>query len=145
MSEADRVLTGPNDLEGYFDQGSRPREEWGVGIEYERLGVLQDSGQAIPYYGPRSVCAVLTRLVAAGGWRPIYAGKDIIALEGEGPRVTLEPGGQMELSGAVHGRLVDLRDEVARFTTSVQTEFLSTCGAAAQASSARENSSILIR
>jgi len=120
MSEADRVLTGPNDLEGYFDQGSRPREEWGVGIEYERLGVLQDSGQAIPYYGPRSVCAVLTRLVAAGGWRPIYAGKDIIALEGEGPRVTLEPGGQMELSGAVHGRLVDLRDEVARFTTSVQ-------------------------
>lgn len=120
MSEEERVLTGPEDLEGYFDQGSRPREEWGVGIEYERLGALLESGRAIPYSGPHSLCAILARMVASGGWRPVYAGKDIIALDGEGPRVTLEPGGQMELSGAVHRRLEDLRDEVARFTTTVQ-------------------------
>jgi len=120
MPERDRVLTGPEDLENYFDQGSRPREEWGVGVEYERLGVFLDSGRAIPYQGQRSLSALLARLVAQDGWRPVYAGGDIIALEGEGSRITIEPGGQLELSGAVHTRLVDLRDEVARFTTLIQ-------------------------
>jgi len=49
------------------------------------------------------------------GWRPLYAGGHIIALEKEGTRITLEPGGQMELSGAVHRSLEDLREEVARW------------------------------
>ncbi|PYQ14296.1 MAG: glutamate--cysteine ligase [Acidobacteria bacterium] len=121
MSSEDRVLTGPRDLEGYFDQGARPREEWGVGIEYERLGVFADTGRAIPYNGPRSVSAILARLVSMEGWRPIYAGPHIIALEGDGPRLTLEPGGQLELSGAVHGRLIDLREEVARYVALLQS------------------------
>jgi glutamate--cysteine ligase len=120
MLETDRVLTGPGDLEDYFEQGARPREDWGVGIEYERLGVFLDSGRAIPYHGQRSLSALLARLVSRDGWRPVYAGGDIIALEGDGPRLTIEPGGQLELSGAVHSHLTDLRDEVARFTTLIQ-------------------------
>jgi len=120
MPERDRVLTGPGDLEDYFELGARPREDWGVGIEYERLGVFLDSGQAIPYHGQRSLSALLARLVARDGWRPVYAGGNIIALEGDGPRLTIEPGGQLELSGEVHTHLVDLRDEVARFTALIQ-------------------------
>ncbi len=120
MPDRDPVLTGPGDLEDYFERGARPREDWGVGIEYERLGVLLDSGRAIPYHGPHSLSAILARLVARDGWRPVYAGGNIIALDGEGPRLTIEPGGQLELSGAVHTRLDDLRDEVARFTTLIQ-------------------------
>jgi glutamate--cysteine ligase len=120
MPDRDPVLTGPGDLEDYFERGARPREDWGVGIEYERLGVFLDSGRAIPYHGPHSLSAILARLVARDGWRPVYAGGNIIALDGEGPRLTIEPGGQLELSGAVHTRLDDLRDEVARFTTLIQ-------------------------
>src|SRR5262245_44299687 len=117
MPDRDPVLTGPGDLEDYFERGARPREDWGVGIEYERLGVFLDSGRAIPYSGQHSLSAILARLVARNGWRPVYAGSNIIALDGDGPRLTIEPGGQLELSGAVHTRLVDLRDEVARFAS----------------------------
>ncbi|HEV8375803.1 MAG TPA: glutamate-cysteine ligase family protein, partial [Candidatus Polarisedimenticolia bacterium] len=120
MSTQDRVLTDPKDLEGYFTQGARPREDWGVGIEYERLGVFSDTGKAIPYHGARSLSALLTRLVSTEGWRPVYAGSNIVALEGEGQRLTIEPGGQLELSGAVHTRLSDLREEVARYVALLQ-------------------------
>src|SRR5262249_35526996 len=111
MNDTERPLSSPRDLEDYFDQGSRPREEWGVGIEYERLGVFADTGRVIPYHGPRSLSAILARLVSHGGWRPVYAGPNIIALDGESSRFTMEPGGQLELSGAVHRRLDDLLDE----------------------------------
>jgi glutamate--cysteine ligase len=108
-----RILASAQELSSYFEGGARPPEEWGVGIEYERLGVLTDSGRAVPYHGPRSLSALLARLVAKEGWRPQYAGENIISLEKEGARITLEPGGQMELSGAVHRRLEDLREELA--------------------------------
>src|SRR5262249_51717597 len=110
------VLSRPEDLVGYFEEGSKPQEDWGVGIEYERVGVFADTGRAIPYFGARSLSAILARLVSQEGWRPVYAGTNIIALEGEGNRITMEPGGQLELSGAVHRRLSDLRDELAAWS-----------------------------
>ena len=109
----DGILEGAQDLQGYFEAGAKPPEEWGAGIEYERVGVLSESGRAIPYHGPRSLSALLSRLVSAEGWRPVYAGENVIALEMDHARITLEPGGQMELSGAVHRRMEDLREEVA--------------------------------
>ncbi len=112
----ERILESVRDLEGYFEGGSKPPEDWGVGIEYERVGVFAESGRAIPYHGRRSLSALLARLVAGEGWRPLYAGAHIIALEKDGTRITLEPGGQMELSGAVHRRLDSLREEVARWS-----------------------------
>ena len=120
MPDVEQPLESPADLEGYFDQGSKPREEWGAGIEYERLGVFADSGRAIPYHGTRSLSAILTRLVSHDRWRPVYAGSHIIALDGEGSRLTMEPGGQLELSGGVHRRLVDLSNEVARYVALLQ-------------------------
>ncbi len=118
--EPERILESVRDLEGYFDQGSKSREDWGVGIEYERLGVFSESGRAAPYHGPRSVSALLARLVSAEGWRPIYSGAHIIALERDRTRITLEPGGQLELSGAVHRRLDDLLEEVGAWTEMIR-------------------------
>jgi len=111
----DGILESARDLEGYFESGAKPPEEWGTGIEYERVGVFTESGRAVPYHGPRSLSALLARLVSAKGWHPLYAGEHVIALEADHARITLEPGGQMELSGAVHRRLEDLREEVARW------------------------------
>src|SRR3990172_591781 len=106
----DPILESPRDLEGYFERGSKAPEDWGVGIEYERAGVLAESGRAVPYQGPRSVSALLSRLVAHEGWRPLYHGPHIIALERDRSRITLEPGGQLELSGAVHRHLDQVRE-----------------------------------
>ncbi len=97
----DRALSGARDLRDYFEAGSKPREDWGVGMEYERVGVFTDTGRAIPYHGQRSLSALLARLVSREGWRPRYSGPHIIALENDQAAIHLEPGGQLELSGAV--------------------------------------------
>ncbi|HMC83008.1 MAG TPA: glutamate-cysteine ligase family protein [Candidatus Polarisedimenticolia bacterium] len=117
----DRALTGAADLQDYFEAGSKPREDWGVGIEYERVGVFTDTGRAIPYHGQRSLSALLARLVSREGWRPRYSGPHIIALENDLAAIHLEPGGQLELSGAVHRRLLDLREEVLHWASQIQS------------------------
>src|SRR5437867_8949541 len=118
--EKDCVLGSSRDLEHYFDLGCKPHEEWGVGIEYERVGVFSGSGRAIPYEGPKSLSALLSRLVSQEGWHPLYSGPHIIALEKGRTRISLEPGGQLELSGAVHRGLGDLVDEVGRWTQMIR-------------------------
>ena len=114
----DAALQGPVEslaqLEAWFAAGEKPRDRWGVGLEYERLGVDAETGRAIPYFGSRSVSAVLDDL-AALGWTPTLEDGHIIALERDGTRLTLEPGGQTELSSRVHRRLGDLQDELCGY------------------------------
>jgi len=118
--EEDCVLGSSRDLEHYFEQGCKPREKWGVGIEYERVGVFSESGRAIPYEGPISLSTLLARLVSQEGWHPLYSGPHIIALEKDRTHISLEPGGQLELSGAVHRRLEELVDEVGCWTKMIR-------------------------
>ena len=54
----------------------------------------------MPYEGPRGIAAVLERVAELDGWKRIREGADLIALEKGGASITLEPGGQLELSGA---------------------------------------------
>ncbi len=114
-----QVITREEDLEGYFDPGSKPRERWGIGIEYERVGVFRDSGRAVPYEGPVSVETLLKNLTRDRGWTPHEEEGRILALSKGGARITLEPGGQLELSGAVHRTLASMRDEVGAFVTEI--------------------------
>src|SRR3954464_15033057 len=106
-----------------FHESMKPRERHLIGAEAEKFGVDAATGAALPYEGERSVLSVLEALVERHGWRPEYeyAGGPLIALLRAGASVTLEPGGQLELSGAplanVHqicgemsGHLAELRD-----------------------------------
>jgi glutamate--cysteine ligase len=109
---ADPILQSEKDLDGYFLRGCKPPADWGVGIEYERAGVLTGTGRAAPYSGTRSISALLARLTASHGWRPLHHGSHVIALEKDRIRITMEPGGQVELSGAIHRELDAVREEV---------------------------------
>jgi len=116
----DATITREEDLQGYFESGSKPRERWGVGLEYERAGVFRDSGRAVPYEGPASVETILNTLAKSAGWTPMLEGGRILGLSKGGTRITLEPGAQMELSGAVHRGLATLRDELAAYIAAVE-------------------------
>jgi glutamate--cysteine ligase len=83
----------------YFASGAKPRGEWRVGTEYEKIAVDRKTGRAARYYGPRGIEAVLRRLADRFGWTPRFEGEHVIALEGRKATITLEPGGQLELSG----------------------------------------------
>ena len=94
------IVTSAADLVGWFEQGEKPPENWRVGTEHEKIGLyLRDYG-SVPFEGPRGIAAVLERVAELDGWRRIREGASLIALEKDGASITLEPGGQLELSGA---------------------------------------------
>ncbi len=92
----DQRLTDPAMLTDFLRRGARPREDWGVGAETEKLVIDTASGEAAPY--PR-VEKLLQVLAAERNWQQVHDDGHLIALLGEHSSVTLEPGGQIELSG----------------------------------------------
>jgi glutamate--cysteine ligase len=93
-------IESPDDLLIYFRGGEKPRARWRVGIEHEKLGFLKDTLAPIPYEGPRGIHALLQGFISRFGWQAIREGEHIIALRRDAANITLEPGGQLELSGA---------------------------------------------
>lgn len=93
------VIEKKDELEQYFHGAGKPRERWRVGTEYEKVGIDRNTGKAIPYSGPRGVEAILKRLIDRFGWEPEEQDGHIIALSRDNAQITLEPGGQIELSG----------------------------------------------
>jgi glutamate--cysteine ligase len=107
-----------DDLLGPFQQALTPQAHWRVGTEAEKFGILSDSLAPLPYEGERSVSAVLSLLEERFGWFPEreYEGGPVIALLRGGASITLEPGGQVELSGApfasVHDTAAEWREHI---------------------------------
>ena len=86
-------------LEAYFQNAGKAREQWRVGTEYEKVGIDRFTGKAIPYFGARGVDRILRELIDRYGWQPEEQDGNIIALTRDKAQITLEPGGQIELSG----------------------------------------------
>src|ERR1051326_4571797 len=118
-SELESPVTRRDALVAYLASGTKPRAEWRIGTEYEKIGVDRKTGRAARYYGPRGIEAVLRRLADRFGWIPRLEGEHVIALEGRRATITLEPGGQLELSGeacdsihCAHEELSQHRDRI---------------------------------
>jgi glutamate--cysteine ligase len=95
------------DLVAYFRSGAKPPAEFKIGIEQEKIAVTED-GRAVPYDGPRGISEILARLERRGFTATREDGHTI-ALAREGDRITLEPGGQLELSGGAVATAADCR------------------------------------
>ena len=80
-----------------------------IGTEHEKLGYLKDSKQRLPY---TAIESLLWGICQKHKWRPIMEGDFIIGAEKDGQSVTIEPGGQFELSGAPVDTLHDTHTEV---------------------------------
>jgi glutamate--cysteine ligase len=89
-------------LISYFEQGMKPRDQWRMGTEHEKFPFLTDTLRPVPYAGARSITALLEGLRDQFGWQGVYEGEHIIALSDPNSlaNISLEPGGQFELSGA---------------------------------------------
>jgi glutamate--cysteine ligase len=86
-------------LVGYFASGAKPREQWRVGTEYEKITVSARDGRALPFSGSAGVEEILRRLASRYGYSPVEENGRLIALSGDRAAITIEPGGQIELSG----------------------------------------------
>ncbi|HEX9648721.1 MAG TPA: glutamate--cysteine ligase [Alphaproteobacteria bacterium] len=99
VTQSRATVASRDELVAYIEQGCKPRETWRIGTEHEKIGFHVADLTPIPYEGARGVRAMLDGLTRFG-WAPIIEGDHPIALQLDGQRITLEPGGQFELSGA---------------------------------------------
>ena len=86
-------------LVAHLASGCKPPSACRIGTEHEKFGFRLDDLRPLPYDGPAGIRAMLEGLTRFG-WKPFYEGDNVIALTFDGQAVSLEPGGQFELSGA---------------------------------------------
>ena len=112
--EADPTpVTSVRQLAEWFAAGSKPRAAWKVGTEHEKFGFRRaEPGLPPPAYEPRGIRALLEGLVARHGWAPILDNGNPIGLKRGGGSISLEPGGQLELSGAAFADLHAAQEEL---------------------------------
>ncbi len=92
------AIEGIDDLVAWFRARERPRADWKVGLEHEKLPLRAGTLEPVPYDGPGGVAAAL-RAFCARGYEPFEEDGRVIAAQRNGLTVSLEPGGQIELSG----------------------------------------------
>ena len=98
----DTPISTTEELADWMAAGCKPKEKWRIGTEHEKFVFFTGSLEPVPYEGERSIRALLEGMAMMLGWEPIMdAGKIIGLVEPTGHgAISLEPGGQFELSGA---------------------------------------------
>lgn len=107
------------DLVAFFEHACKPRADWRIGTEYEKVAVWAANGQAVPFTG--GIEEVLRRIAERYEWEPILEDGRIVALHGAKASITLEPGGQLELSGAVCTTVHEAQREFAEHVQQIVT------------------------
>jgi glutamate--cysteine ligase len=91
-----------DELVAWLEKGNKPKSQFRVGTEHEKFAFTTGRRNPVPYDGQRSIRALLVGMQHLLGWEPIMDGPNIIGLADVtgGGAISLEPGGQFELSGA---------------------------------------------
>ncbi|MEE3099095.1 MAG: glutamate--cysteine ligase [Pseudomonadota bacterium] len=107
-------------LAEYLEAGCKPEADFRIGTEHEKFGYLRGSHAPLPYEGPASIHTMLDGLRERFGWAPIEEAGKLIGLTKDGANVSLEPGGQLELSGAPLETLHQTCDETNQHLAEVK-------------------------
>jgi glutamate--cysteine ligase len=113
-------ITEKAQLIDYIAAGCKPPQAWRIGTEHEKFAYTLHDNRPLPYDGAQGIAALFKGLERFG-WRPVYEGEAAIAMTLEDCNISLEPGGQFELSGAplkdihqtcseVHTHLAQVKD-----------------------------------
>jgi len=114
-STTNKQVESARELVEYLESGCKPESDWKLGTEHEKFGYTLNDLRPLPYEGERGIRAILSGLAERFGWQPVLeAGEPIALLDNTGASITLEPGGQLELSGA-------LLDSIHQTCTEVNT------------------------
>jgi len=95
----DPHIQSRDDLLEVFAGGEKPKDRWRIGTEHEKFVYRLSDHHAPSYEEPGGIRDLLDGLTRFG-WEPVYEGDKVIALSGPDGAVSLEPAGQLELSGA---------------------------------------------
>ncbi len=112
-------ITDKRQLVAYLEAGCKPRESWRIGTEHEKFAFRLGDLRPLPFEGPDGIRALLEGLQTFG-WQAVQENGNTIALAHNACNITLEPGGQVELSGAPVETLHKTCDEVQRHLAQVK-------------------------
>ncbi|MXO76084.1 glutamate--cysteine ligase [Altererythrobacter aerius] len=116
----DPIIESRDQLAAPMAAGEKPRAQWRIGTEHEKLVYRRADHAAPPYDGPGGIREILHEMQAFG-WKPVEEGGKVIALTGPDGAVSLEPAGQLELSGAPLESLHDTCAETGRHLDQVKS------------------------
>ena len=121
QSNKSELVTSKDQLIAVLSGGSKPKDQWRLGTEHEKFSYRSSDFSPLPYGGPNGIQALLNGL-RRFGWQGVYEGENIIALsQKDKGSVSLEPGGQVELSGApldnVHQTCTEVTDHLKHVKT----------------------------
>lgn len=108
------LIISKKDLVKLYAAGCKPRSEFKIGIEYERLLIDNKTYQATPYFGGNSVYRLLRQIAYNDGWRFITDFGSVTGLKKGNTTITLEPGGQFEISLDPQGTIADIEREIEK-------------------------------
>ena len=106
------LIERQDELAAYLADGCKPEADWRIGTEHEKFGYRVATQAPLPYEGDCSVHAMLAGLRDRFGWTPVEEAGKLIGLVKGKANVSLEPGGQLELSGAPLRTIHETCDEV---------------------------------
>ena len=115
----DPIIETRDDLLAPFVKGEKPKESWRIGTEHEKFVYRQSDRRAPSYDEPGGIRDLLMALTEFG-WQPVEEGGNVIALAGPDGTVSLEPAGQLELSGAALEHLHQTCSEAGRHLSQVK-------------------------
>lgn len=95
----DPIIESRDQLIAPMQKGEKPKDAWRIGTEHEKLVYFQKDHRAPSYEEPNGIHDILMALTEFG-WEPVEENGKVIAMRGDDGTVSLEPAGQLELSGA---------------------------------------------
>jgi glutamate--cysteine ligase len=114
-------ITDRRQLVEYLESGCKPPDRWRIGTEHEKFVFQLGSLRPAPYNGARASIRGLLEGLTRFGWQPVVENGNPIALVKDGCNITLEPGGQFELSGAPLETIHQTCNEVHAHLNEVKT------------------------
>jgi glutamate--cysteine ligase len=121
-SSSGQIVTDRRQLVEHLESGCKPADQWRIGTEHEKFVFHLDTLQPVAYEGPSGIRALLEGMMARHGWQPILENGNPIALVHHETTacISLEPGGQLELSGAPVETIHQTCEEVHRHLRQVR-------------------------
>jgi glutamate--cysteine ligase len=112
-AEARHPVESRTQLVADLEQGMKPASSWRIGTEHEKFPFLAATLKPVPYAGESSIRALLEGMARRYGYDEVRENGNVIALAGGGKSISLEPGGQFELSGGTLATLHETAGEIA--------------------------------
>lgn len=114
------VIENYDQMVAFLASGCKREDQWRIGTEHEKFGFHKKNLTPLPYDGPCSILAILRGLRDRFNWEPVMESHHLIGLTRDCANVSLEPGGQLELSGAPLKTLHETAAELEQHLTELK-------------------------